>query len=614
MFELASILILGILAQWFAWRIKVPAILPLILIGLFVGPFSTFFTEDGNKWLEPMYQEDIDDGLFPGQLLFYFVSLSIGVILFEGGLTLKLKEIKGIGPIILKLISLGALITFIGAALADHFLMGIGWPVSFLFSALIIVTGPTVIAPILRNIPLNKTVANVLKWEGILIDPIGALVAVLVFEFIISGEGDSFTSHAFISFGRIISSGLALGASTAFLLYYMIKKKLIPHYLMNVVTLGLVLFVFVLSDVLAHESGLLSVVVMGMVLGNLDVQELKGILDFKESLSIILISLLFILLAANIDMDELRLLLDWKVVILYLLVTLVIRPLAVFSSSHKSGLSIYEKIFISWVGPRGIVAAGIASLFGMRLSGTVEGAEYITPLVFMIVLGTVLFNAATARFVAGKLGVIIKNQEGILIVGANKASRLLASYLNDNNRHVVMIDNNKSNVADAKKMGIDAFAVDIYSDDLSDHAEINDMAFILALTGSNAVNQFAIEKFSETFGEKGTFRLATVEEMNDPTSTPEDTLFSAYDDFINFSEVARDFPYVHEAKIESRYHFEKMMKALNEEAMAIPIFVKQTNGNLEIIPGDISLLAADEGDQLVYMGKKIDTKEIPDSN
>ena len=175
MFELASILILGILAQWFAWRIKVPAILPLILIGLLVGPISTFFTADGYKWIEPMYRQDLDHGIFPGQILFYFVSLSIGVILFEGGLTLKRKEIKDVGPIILKLISLGSFITFLGAAVAAHYLMSLSWSLSFLFSGLIIVTGPTVIAPILRNIPLNKNVATVLKWEGILIDPIGAL-------------------------------------------------------------------------------------------------------------------------------------------------------------------------------------------------------------------------------------------------------------------------------------------------------------------------------------------------------------------------------------------------------------------------------------------------------
>ena len=223
MVELASIVVLGILAQWLAWRFKVPAILPLILIGLAVGPFSTFYTADGGKWLNPIHANE--KGLFPGDNLFYFVELAIGIILFEGGLTLKRNEIKTIGPIIFKLISLGSAVTFFGAAIITHFLLDLSWPLSFLFSGLIIVTGPTVIAPILRNIPLKKDVANILKWEGILIDPIGALVAVLVYEFIASlagghgghGHGDaSFTVGALKHFLTLALMGLSLGTIAAF--------------------------------------------------------------------------------------------------------------------------------------------------------------------------------------------------------------------------------------------------------------------------------------------------------------------------------------------------------------------------------------------------------------
>ncbi|MEL6919106.1 MAG: cation:proton antiporter, partial [Bacteroidota bacterium] len=182
MVELAGIIILGILAQWVAWRFKIPAILPLILIGLFVGPISTLISEDGTQWIQPIWNGQ--EGFFPGESLFYFVSLAIGIILFEGGLTLKFNEVKKVGGVIGKLISLGSIVTFIGCGVAAHFLLELSWKISFLFSSLIIVTGPTVITPILRNIPLRKEVSAVLKWEGILIDPIGALVAVLVFEFI----------------------------------------------------------------------------------------------------------------------------------------------------------------------------------------------------------------------------------------------------------------------------------------------------------------------------------------------------------------------------------------------------------------------------------------------
>ena len=311
MLELGGVVILGIFAQWLAWKAKVPAILPLIIIGLAVGPLSTLVTADGTKFIEPIYNGE--EGLFPGQLLFYFVSLSIGMILFEGGLTLHLKEIKGVISAIIKLITLGSLITFIGAGVAAYFLIGLSLELSFLFAGLIIVTGPTVIAPILRNTPLNRNISTVLKWEGILIDPIGALVAVLVFDFIISGETTGeFGLHAMISFLKIVAVGVGIGAFSAILLFQMLKRNWIPHYLMNVFSMALVLAAFVGSDLIVHESGLLTVVIMGMVLGNLDIPFFEEILNFKESLSVLLISVLFILLAANINLSDLELLMSWR--------------------------------------------------------------------------------------------------------------------------------------------------------------------------------------------------------------------------------------------------------------------------------------------------------------
>ena len=235
MIELAGIVILGIVAQWVAWRMKLPAILPLILIGLLVGPLSTLYTQDGSKLIEPIYNGK--KGLFPGELLYHFVSLAISIILFEGGLTLKRSEIRNVGPMITKLITLGSAVTFFGAGIAAHFIFDFSWQISFLFSALIIVTGPTVITPILRNIPLKKDVSAILKWEGILIDPIGALVAVLVFEFISVGEGQEYTQTALVEFGKILLFGFTFGFTFAHGLAFAIKKSFIPHYLLNVVSL-----------------------------------------------------------------------------------------------------------------------------------------------------------------------------------------------------------------------------------------------------------------------------------------------------------------------------------------------------------------------------------------
>jgi len=604
MLELAGIIILGIIAQWFAWKLKIPAILPLILIGLFVGPLSTFISEDGTKWIQPVWNGV--EGLFPGEKLFSFVSLSISIILFEGGLTLKKEEILNVGPSIVKLITLGSVVTFFGAGIATHFIFDLSWAISFLFSALIIVTGPTVIGPILRNIPLKKDVSAVLKWEGILIDPIGALVAVLVFEFISVEGGYEYTKDALIEFGKIVIIGISIGFTSAYALFYALKFKIVPHYLLNVITLACVLAVFVLSDLFAHESGLLAVVIMGMVLGNLKVAELKEILYFKESLSILLISILFILLAANMNVEDLLLLYRWETLVLFAIVVFVLRPIGVFLSTANSGLKLNEKLFISWVGPRGIVAAGIASLFGLKLIMLeVPGAEYITPLVFMIVLGTVLLNATTARIFAKVAGVFLKSSDGIILIGASNFARLIGAYLKNNNRRVVLIDSNVSNINKAKSLGIEAIEGNIYADELLEDIELNDIGYLLALTGSAPVNEYAMEKLAPTFGEKGAFRIISTDEMKEGNSTPKGNLFTHKDDFINLSEVVRDFPLVNEVVVNSQEHYTTLLKEINEEPQAIPMFLKDTNGEIHIISSLEESFKIEKGNTLIYIGKTI---------
>jgi NhaP-type Na+/H+ or K+/H+ antiporter len=610
MVELAGIIILGIIAQWFAWRLKLPAILPLILIGLLVGPIATLYTADGSKLIEPVWNGE--KGLFPGEGLYYFLSLAISIILFEGGLTLKRSEIRNVGPVITKLITVGTLVTFFGGGLATHFIFGLSWKISFLFAALIIVTGPTVITPILRNIPLKKDISAVLKWEGILIDPIGALVAVLVFEFISVGEGQEYTKTALIDFGKILLFGTTFGFTFAHALAFIIRKKYVPHYLSNVVSLSVVLLVFVESDILAHESGLLAVVVMGMVMGNMDLPNLKELLYFKESLSVLLISILFILLAANINISDMELIYNWKTAVLFFIVVLIIRPIGVFLSTRGSGLKLNEKLFISWVGPRGIVAAGIASLFGSKLLQKGEpGAEYITPLVFMIVLGTVLLNATTARNFAKIAGVFLKHSEGILIIGASKMSRLIANYLKQNNRHVVLIDTNHANVDQAKKLGLEAMVADVYSDTLTDDIELNDMGYLMALTGSPEINNYAIDRFKNQFGENGSFRLVSADEMNDPQKNPKEGLFSQNDDFIKMMEVTRRYPALHEIEIKSAEHYKKLIAITNEDDEIIPVFIKSPYGKVSIITSfNESFDSISDGSKLVYLGKMFDLDKI----
>jgi hypothetical protein len=261
------------------------------------------------------------------------------------------------------------------------------------------------------------------------------------------------------------------------------------------------------------------------------------------------------------------------------------------------------------VGPRGIVAAGIASLFGITLTGEgVPGAEYITPLVFMIVLGTVLLNATTARLVARLLGVIQDSSSGILIVGSSKASRVLAHYLQENGRHVIIIDNNESSVRNAENAGLQAFLFNIYTDDLNEKFELLDVGYLIAMTSSGDVNEYALRKYQKEFGEMGAYRLITSEEMTLPIEDrPVRGLFSYTDDYLNLNEVARDYPQIHELEMQSLEALQRCVDRMAIDNKTTPVFVKDPTGEIHIIPKDVSELdLGDNGFSLVYMGKKVE--------
>ncbi len=616
MLELASVIVLGILAQWLSWRLRVPAILPLILTGLAVGPFSGYLTASGEPWIRPI-ADYADDGhvvgLFAGQNLFYFVSLSIGIILFEGGLTLRLREIRGVGPAIVKLLTLGTAITFAGGGLLAYFIMGLNGQISFLFASLVVVTGPTVIGPILQNVPLARKVSTVLKWEGILIDPIGALVAVLTFEFLLSGLAGGMDGHqaafgwgALLTFFEILAVGLSFGSAAAYGLYQLIKRELVPHYLLNVFVLALVLMVFTLSDMMVHESGLLTVVVMGMVLGNLDVPRIQDIASFKESITVLLISVLFILLAANIQLEQLELLLDWRCALLFVGL-IALRQISVFASTGGSELSTREKAYVGWLGPRGIVAAGIASVFGLRLTDIgYPGAEYIVPLVFMVVLGTVLLTATTAKPLARGLGVMLDDSNGTLIVGANAAARLIAKYLQSEGRRVVLVDASSENVRAAGREGLEASEVNIYNDVLEERIELSDVGQLYAMTASPQVNRFAVRRYRRLFGEHGAVRLMTPNELRlDPADLPEEAMLSYRDDYLNMNEAVRDYPELHELEVHSLRELRGALQVLERTAKSVPIFFRPREGVVRLLPAKIEELQVGEQSKLIYLGKAV---------
>ena len=264
-------------------------------------------------------------------------------------------------------------------------------------------------------------------------------------------------------------------------------------------------------------------------------------------------------------------------------------------------------MFISWVGPRGIVAAGIASLFGSKLiKQGVEGAEYITPMVFMIVLGTVLLNATTARIFAKAVGVFLKRSNAIMIIGANSLGKLIAEYLKQHNRRVVLIDSNNQAVEQAKNDGFDAYEVNIYDDELTDNIELNDVGYLIALTGSDAVNKYAISNFSSIFGEQGAYRLASSQEIITDEYDDVTQLFTIKDDYINLMETIRDYPQIHETPINSIKEYKRKIDKLHEELKSVPILVKSQTNELLLVNEFESKVKQVENWKLIYLGKELE--------
>lgn len=382
---LSGVLALGMGAQWLAWYLKQPSILFLLLIGILIGPVLGYFQPD-----EVL-----------GNLLFPFISLGVAIILFEGSLTLEFHEIKQHGRMVQNLVSIGVVITIAVISLTAYLLFDMDPKVALLFGALVCVTGPTVIAPLLRSVSPKKNISNILKWEGIIIDPIGAIAVVLVYEYIISGGH----SNSLLLFGQIVLLAGVLGMAGAAMLAFLIKRYWIPEYLRNVFTLAYVLLLFSLSNHIEHESGLLTVTVLGVALANWKGFPRDHILEFNESLTVLLISMLFIVLAARMDLASLAAV-GMSGVILLLVSMFVARPLAVWASAVGTNLKTNEKLMISWVGPRGIVAAAISSLFAIRLQDQdLQGVELLVPLVFVIIIGTVLIQGLGAKMVGTLLKV-----------------------------------------------------------------------------------------------------------------------------------------------------------------------------------------------------------------
>lgn len=482
--QLAGILIAGILAQWIAWQLELPAILTLLVCGILLGPML--------KIVNP-------DALF-GPILLPFVSLTVALILFEGGLNLKFKDLSGIGNIFYRLISIGVLCTFMVAMLTSHVILNLSLQTSVMIGAILVVTGPTVIIPILRQIRLKTGLNALLKWEGIFIDPLGAVFAVLAYEIIqVTQIRDATPVIAFTIIKTLLIGG-CVGFSTSSLLIGLMYRRRLPDFLHIPITLMLVVSAFVASNMIQAEAGLLATTVMGVMLANQKWVSVKHILEFKENLGVLLISLLFIILAARLKFEEFFKI-GWEGLIFLGVLILIARPFSVILSTVGSKLTWHERGFIAWMAPRGIVAAAVAVIFQERLlSLGIVDADRIAPLVFLVIIVTVLIYGFSALPMAKKLGLTLGRSNGVLIVGAHSWSREIAKALRDHSIPVLFIDTNIKNVKSAQNEGLPAYAGSVLSDEFRDNVTLNkDLGHLLALTGNDEVNTLALLNYQDFF-------------------------------------------------------------------------------------------------------------------
>lgn len=479
------------LCQLLAWRVRMPPILFLLLTGILAGPVLGLIKPE--KML--------------GDLFHPFVSLSVAIILFEGSLNLKIREIRGLHSVVRNMVSFGMLATWLITTLATRLIFGISWEVSTLFGAIMVVTGPTVVAPILRTVRPVSSISNILKWESIVIDPIGATLAVLVFEFIVIGEGQDALGHTLTTFSHLLFIGSLIGFMVGYFFALSLRYHLIPEYLHNICALGLVFASYALADHFQPESGLVTVTVFGVLLANMKDVDLEHILAFKETLSILLISLLFIILAARIDFADLRQL-GWNALLICLVLQFLARPLCIKIASIGSTLSSSEKHFMAWIAPRGIVAAAISSLFALKLESYGHGdAKLLVPLTFTIIIFTVLLQSLTAGPIARFLKVTLPDSDGFLIIGSNRLSRAIAKALLSANCNLMLGDSTVERLAEAKRAGIPTYTGNPLSELANHNLELVGVGSLLALSSSESENMAATLHYRREFGKNNIYSI-----------------------------------------------------------------------------------------------------------
>ncbi|ASN03993.1 cation:proton antiporter [Virgibacillus necropolis] len=503
LFEIMLIGLLGIGSQWLSWRYRMPAIVVMSVAGLLVGPIFGLMNPE----------EDFGDVYNP------IITVAVAIILFEGSLNLSFKELRGLGKPVFRISTVGAFIAWILGSLTAHYIAGLSWTVAFVIGGLFIVTGPTVILPLLRQSKLKPRPAKILKWEGIIVDPIGALLAVFAFEIIAYFTANNPDGSALILFFAASIFAAILGWACGRGIGWMFETGNIPEYLKSPAVFVVVILCFTIADEIMHETGLLAVTAMGMTLANMGISSVADMRHFKENMSMLLISAIFIMLTASLQVEVLLEIFQPEIIGYVLLMMFIVRPLSIFLSTLGTDLSLNEKLLVGWIAPRGIVALTVSSYFASILSDAgYEDASIITTLTFGLVFFTVVAHGFSIRWMAKKLHLSMEGRPGTIIVGSNEFTVELAKSLTKVKAPVIIVDSSWERLRKTREAGIPFYHGEMLSEQTEYHLDTTPYEYLIAATDFHSYNALVCTTFMPEYGRTNVYKASPytlVDNMND---------------------------------------------------------------------------------------------------